>query len=137
MSFSVSFLWVTKAYVKISETVSKYEFCIYDNFAIVVYTPLHPFFFFSPFFLIIAAKREGSSISKALLKVEHFSWKCVTPGELVLKMHTYATKATVLNLPVGYVWGFAPEGSFLPRDSGDPLPCTLSKILFSKTEVFV
>ncbi|XP_052526834.1 androglobin isoform X1 [Tympanuchus pallidicinctus] len=48
-----------------------------------------------------AAKREGSSISKALLKVEHFSWKCVNPGELVLKMHTYATKTTVLKLPVG------------------------------------
>ncbi|OXB71393.1 UNVERIFIED_CONTAM: hypothetical protein H355_010722, partial [Colinus virginianus] len=47
------------------------------------------------------AKQEGSSIPKALLKVEHFSWKCLTPGELVLKMHTYATKATVLNLPVG------------------------------------
>uniref|UniRef100_A0A669P8W9 Androglobin n=1 Tax=Phasianus colchicus TaxID=9054 RepID=A0A669P8W9_PHACC len=45
--------------------------------------------------------KASSSISKARLKVEHFSWKCVTPGELVLKMHTYATKATVLNLPVG------------------------------------
>ncbi|POI23981.1 hypothetical protein CIB84_012271 [Bambusicola thoracicus] len=50
-----------------------------------------------------AAKQEGSSVSKALLKVEHFSWKCATPGELLLKMHTHATKATVLNLPVGYV----------------------------------
>ncbi|XP_065587886.1 androglobin [Cyrtonyx montezumae] len=50
-----------------------------------------------------AAKQEvfHSSIPKALLKVEHFSWKCLTPGELVLKMHTYATKATVLYLPVG------------------------------------
>ncbi|XP_021246615.1 androglobin isoform X2 [Numida meleagris] len=48
-----------------------------------------------------AGKQEGSSISKALLKVERFSWKCATPGELVLKMHTYATKSTVLNLPVG------------------------------------
>ncbi|NXH78030.1 ADGB protein, partial [Hydrobates tethys] len=46
-------------------------------------------------------KRESSSISKGVLMVEHFSWKCVTPGELVLKMHTSATKATVLNLPVG------------------------------------
>ncbi|XP_059691562.1 androglobin [Gavia stellata] len=46
-------------------------------------------------------KRECSSISKGVLMVEHFSWKCVTPGELVLKMHTSATKATVLNLPVG------------------------------------
>ncbi|XP_032299535.1 androglobin isoform X3 [Coturnix japonica] len=48
-----------------------------------------------------AAEQEGSSISKALLKIEHFSWKCMTPGKLVLKMHTYSTKATVLNLPLG------------------------------------
>ncbi|NWQ88701.1 ADGB protein, partial [Burhinus bistriatus] len=46
-------------------------------------------------------KQECSSISKGVLMVEHFSWKCVTPGELVLKMHTSATKATLLNLPVG------------------------------------
>nr|XP_009930417.1 PREDICTED: androglobin [Opisthocomus hoazin] len=46
-------------------------------------------------------KRECSSISKGVLMVEHFSWKWVTPGELMLKMHTSATKATVLNLPVG------------------------------------
>ncbi|NXP49760.1 ADGB protein, partial [Heliornis fulica] len=46
-------------------------------------------------------KHEHSSISKGVLMVEHFSWKCVTPGELLLKMHTSATKATVLNLPVG------------------------------------
>ncbi|XP_053795639.1 androglobin isoform X1 [Vidua chalybeata] len=36
-----------------------------------------------------------------VLRVEYFSWKTVTPGELVLKMHTSATKATVVNLPVG------------------------------------
>ncbi|XP_064303063.1 androglobin [Phalacrocorax carbo] len=47
------------------------------------------------------AKQECSSISKGVLIVEHFSWKCVTPGKLVLKMHTSSTKATVLNLPVG------------------------------------
>ncbi|KAM6086608.1 androglobin isoform 2-T2 [Theristicus caerulescens] len=46
-------------------------------------------------------KRECSSISKGVLMVERFSWKCVTPGELLLKMHTSATKATVLNLPIG------------------------------------
>ncbi|XP_074436457.1 androglobin [Larus michahellis] len=46
-------------------------------------------------------KQECSSISKGVLMVEHFSWKSVTPGELVLKMHTSATKATVLSLPVG------------------------------------
>ncbi|KGL88395.1 Androglobin, partial [Charadrius vociferus] len=46
-------------------------------------------------------KQECSSISKGVLMVEHFSWKCVSPGELLLKMHTSATKATLLNLPVG------------------------------------
>ncbi|NXG88285.1 ADGB protein, partial [Stercorarius parasiticus] len=46
-------------------------------------------------------KQECSSVSKGVLMVERFSWKCVTPGELVLKMHTSATKATVLSLPVG------------------------------------
>ncbi|XP_066034990.1 androglobin [Chamaea fasciata] len=43
-------------------------------------------------------KKEGSV---GVLRVEYFSWKSVTPGELVLKMSTSATKATVLNLPVG------------------------------------
>ncbi|KFU91389.1 Androglobin, partial [Chaetura pelagica] len=46
-------------------------------------------------------KQERSSVSKGVLMVEHFSWKSVTPGELVLMMHTSATKATVLNLPIG------------------------------------
>ncbi|NXA27537.1 ADGB protein, partial [Ibidorhyncha struthersii] len=46
-------------------------------------------------------KQECSSISKGVLMVEHFSWKCVSTGELLLKMHTSATKATLLNLPVG------------------------------------
>ncbi|XP_056344605.1 androglobin [Oenanthe melanoleuca] len=39
--------------------------------------------------------------STGVLRVEYFSWKSVTPGELVLKMHTSATKANVVNLPVG------------------------------------
>ncbi|NXX80560.1 ADGB protein, partial [Urocolius indicus] len=46
-------------------------------------------------------KQKCSSISKGVLTVERFSWKRVTPGELLLKMHTSATKSTVLNLPVG------------------------------------
>ncbi|NWX47506.1 ADGB protein, partial [Steatornis caripensis] len=46
-------------------------------------------------------KPECSSLSNGVLMVERFSWKCVTPEALVLKMHTSATKATVLNLPVG------------------------------------
>uniref|UniRef100_U3KF62 Androglobin n=1 Tax=Ficedula albicollis TaxID=59894 RepID=U3KF62_FICAL len=39
--------------------------------------------------------------STGVLRVEYFSWKSVTPGELLLKMHTSATKANVVNLPVG------------------------------------
>ncbi|NWS74450.1 ADGB protein, partial [Crotophaga sulcirostris] len=46
-------------------------------------------------------KQDYSSISKGLLMVERFSWKHGTSGELVLKICTSATKATVLNLPVG------------------------------------
>ncbi|KFO69717.1 Androglobin, partial [Cuculus canorus] len=46
-------------------------------------------------------KGEYSGISKGVLMAERFSWKYVTPGEFVLKMHTSATKATVLNLPAG------------------------------------
>ncbi|NWR73225.1 ADGB protein, partial [Centropus unirufus] len=46
-------------------------------------------------------KPEYSSISKGVLMVEYFSWKHLTPGKLLLKMSTSATKATVLNLPVG------------------------------------
>ncbi|KFP08158.1 Androglobin, partial [Calypte anna] len=46
-------------------------------------------------------KQECTSISKGVLIVEHFSWKCLTRGKPVLKMHTAATKATVLHLPVG------------------------------------
>ncbi|NXA49153.1 ADGB protein, partial [Nothocercus julius] len=44
---------------------------------------------------------EGCDIPKGVLMIEQFSWKCVALGKLLLKMHTYATKATVLNLPVG------------------------------------
>ncbi|TRZ16650.1 hypothetical protein HGM15179_010476, partial [Zosterops borbonicus] len=39
--------------------------------------------------------------SMGMLKVEYFSWQSVTPGELVLKMSTSATKATVVNIPLG------------------------------------
>ncbi|XP_063246408.1 androglobin isoform X2 [Prinia subflava] len=39
--------------------------------------------------------------STGVLKVEYFSWISVTPGKLVLKIHTTATKATVVNLPAG------------------------------------
>lgn len=40
---------------------------------------------------------------KGLLMVEKFSWKNLAPGQLILKIHTYATKAAVISLPAGYV----------------------------------
>lgn len=51
-------------------------------------------------FLNLGIKKESSM---GVLKVEYFSWQSVTPGELVLKMQTSATKAALVNLPVGYV----------------------------------
>ncbi|KYO37727.1 androglobin isoform C [Alligator mississippiensis] len=48
-----------------------------------------------------ATQKEGSIVPKGTLIVENFSWKNVSPGQLLLKIHTYATKATVLNLPAG------------------------------------
>lgn len=51
-------------------------------------------------FLNLGTKKEDSM---GMLKVEYFSWQSVTPGELVLKMSTSATKATVVNIPLGYV----------------------------------
>ncbi|KFP88714.1 Androglobin, partial [Acanthisitta chloris] len=46
-------------------------------------------------------KQECASVSEGVLIVEHFSWKCVNPEEFLLKIHTSATKAATLNLPVG------------------------------------
>ncbi|XP_067398314.1 androglobin isoform X2 [Emydura macquarii macquarii] len=48
-----------------------------------------------------AAQREGSGIPQGMLMVDSFSWKSVTTGQLVLKIHTYATKAAMLSLPPG------------------------------------
>ncbi|XP_037989711.1 androglobin [Motacilla alba alba] len=48
-----------------------------------------------------ATEGTKQDCSTGVLRVEYFSWKSMAPGELVLKMHTSATKATVVNLPVG------------------------------------
>uniref|UniRef100_A0A452GZU4 Globin domain-containing protein n=1 Tax=Gopherus agassizii TaxID=38772 RepID=A0A452GZU4_9SAUR len=48
-----------------------------------------------------ATQKEGSGIPQGMLTVESFSWKSVTAGQLVLKIHTYATKAAMLRLPPG------------------------------------
>lgn len=65
--------------------------------------------------------------------VEHFSWKCVAPGELVLKMHTSATKATVLSLPAGYVWGFISVFTFSFEAWDELILYTVTESLFPKT----
>ncbi|XP_053147277.1 androglobin isoform X3 [Hemicordylus capensis] len=46
-----------------------------------------------------AAQKEA--LSKGLLMVESYSWKNLAPGRLILKIHTYATKAAVISLPTG------------------------------------
>ncbi|XP_074920128.1 androglobin isoform X1 [Chelonoidis abingdonii] len=48
-----------------------------------------------------ATQKEGSGIPQGMLTVESFSWKSVATGQLVLKIHTYATKAAMLRLPPG------------------------------------
>ncbi|XP_028579446.2 androglobin isoform X1 [Podarcis muralis] len=48
-----------------------------------------------------SAQKEGHVLPKGLLMVEKFSWKNLAPGQLILKIHTYATKASVISLPAG------------------------------------
>ncbi|XP_020666074.3 androglobin isoform X1 [Pogona vitticeps] len=47
------------------------------------------------------AQKEGHFLPKGLLTVESFSWKNLAPGQLILKIHTYAAKAAVISLPAG------------------------------------
>uniref|UniRef100_A0A8C6V6K9 Androglobin n=1 Tax=Naja naja TaxID=35670 RepID=A0A8C6V6K9_NAJNA len=46
-------------------------------------------------------QKENQIVSMGLLMVESFSWKHLSPGQLILKIHTYATKAAVISLPAG------------------------------------
>nr|XP_011751837.1 androglobin isoform X3 [Macaca nemestrina] len=48
-----------------------------------------------------ALTKDSPPIEPGLLTAETFSWKSLKPGNPVLKIHTYATKATVVRLPVG------------------------------------
>ncbi|XP_075780494.1 androglobin isoform X2 [Pelodiscus sinensis] len=48
-----------------------------------------------------ATQKEGSGIPQGMLTVESFSWKSVATSQLMLKIHTYATKAAMLSLPPG------------------------------------
>ncbi|XP_037585425.1 androglobin [Cebus imitator] len=48
-----------------------------------------------------ALTKDSPPIEPGLLTAETFSWKSLKPCNLVLKIHTYATKATMVRLPVG------------------------------------
>ncbi|XP_045400491.1 androglobin isoform X2 [Lemur catta] len=48
-----------------------------------------------------ALTKDSPPIEPGLLTVETISWKSLKPRNLVQKIHTYATKATVVRLPVG------------------------------------
>ncbi|XP_057345102.1 androglobin isoform X2 [Manis pentadactyla] len=48
-----------------------------------------------------ALTKDSPPVEPGLLTAETFSWKSLKPRDLVLKIHTYATKAIMLRLPVG------------------------------------
>ncbi|KAM6185242.1 androglobin [Rhynchocyon petersi] len=48
-----------------------------------------------------ALTKDSPPIEPGLLMAETVSWKSLKPHNLVLKIHTYATKATLVHLPVG------------------------------------
>uniref|UniRef100_A0A8D2HXD5 Androglobin domain-containing protein n=1 Tax=Urocitellus parryii TaxID=9999 RepID=A0A8D2HXD5_UROPR len=49
-----------------------------------------------------ALMKDSPPIEPGLLTAETISWKSLKPRSLVLKIHTYAAKAAMLRLPVGY-----------------------------------
>ncbi|XP_064342674.1 androglobin [Camelus dromedarius] len=48
-----------------------------------------------------ALTKDSPPIEPGLLTAETVSWKSLRPRDLVVKIHTYATKAAVVRLPVG------------------------------------
>ncbi|XP_042843215.1 androglobin isoform X7 [Panthera tigris] len=57
-----------------------------------------------------ALTKDSPHVGPGLLTAESLSWKSLRPRDLVLKIHTYATKAAVVRLPVGYgVTSFFPH----------------------------
>ncbi|XP_047713958.1 androglobin isoform X4 [Prionailurus viverrinus] len=48
-----------------------------------------------------ALTKDSPHVGPGLLTAESLSWKSLKPRDLVLKIHTYATKAAVVRLPVG------------------------------------
>ncbi|XP_053316232.1 androglobin [Spea bombifrons] len=45
--------------------------------------------------------KEEASLQKGVLIAEDFSWKSLLTGPVVLKIHTFVTKASIINLPPG------------------------------------
>ncbi|KAM5327021.1 androglobin isoform 2-T2 [Glossophaga mutica] len=64
-----------------------------------------------------ALTKGSPPVEPGLLTVETFSWKSLKPRDLVLKIHTYATKAAMVRLPVGrhllLLTAYAPVGHSL------------------------
>nr|XP_036877918.1 androglobin isoform X3 [Manis javanica] len=64
-----------------------------------------------------ALTKDSPPVGPGLLTAETFSWKSLKPRDLVLKIHTYATKAIMLRLPIGrhmlLFSVYAPVGHFL------------------------
>ncbi|XP_077632195.1 androglobin [Crocuta crocuta] len=48
-----------------------------------------------------ALTKDSPHVGPGLLTVESLAWKSLKPRDLLMKIHTYATKATVVRLPVG------------------------------------
>ncbi|XP_058522922.1 androglobin isoform X1 [Ochotona princeps] len=48
-----------------------------------------------------ALTKDSPPVEPGLLTGETFSWKSLKPRTLVLKIHTYATKAAMIRLPIG------------------------------------
>ncbi|XP_045150509.1 androglobin [Echinops telfairi] len=48
-----------------------------------------------------ALTKDSPHVEPGLLMAEEISWKSLKPRSLVLKIHTYATKAAMVRLPVG------------------------------------
>jgi hypothetical protein len=49
-----------------------------------------------------ALAKDSPPVEPGLLIAEEISWKSLKPRNLVLKIHTHATKAMMVRLPVGY-----------------------------------
>nr|KAF6461315.1 androglobin [Molossus molossus] len=48
-----------------------------------------------------ALTKDSPPVEPGLLTVETFSWKSLKPRDLILTIHTYNTKASVVRLPIG------------------------------------